>query len=350
MKKNYKHQEIFKGLYLDVHPGQVVFLLGFEDADKSCLLGTIAGFDSPTRGDIFFENKKITNDWISSSKLLYIRRTGKQYLYGRVKQRITGWQEKSGKAQDADPLDIVGLKAAEDSLCRGLTAQQRQRLSLAQALTLLPRLLLVDGAIDDLPDADRTKILKSLISSAHKNGMAVLYATHHAQDALAFGDQTAILANGRILQQDTPMNVYKQPGSAACAQLTGECILLQGKATAVKDETVFVDVAGLGFTCFSENWISPGEPLLICLRPEHIFWGHEANPGYLTNVSAILREHTKVPGGHRVTFELKNGIQIAVTLKKPAAKLAVNDHCLLWFDTKNSALIPCQSNMDEDNK
>lgn len=146
------------------------------------------------------------------------------------------------------------------------------------------------------------------------------------------------------------MNVYKQPGSAACAQLTGECILLQGKATAVKDETVFVDVAGLGFTCFSENWISPGEPLLICLRPEHIFWGHEANPGYLTNVSAILREHTKVPGGHRVTFELKNGIQIAVTLKKPAAKLAVNDHCLLWFDTKNSALIPRQSNMDEDNK
>lgn len=349
LKKTSKHKRVLEGLYLDIYPGEVVFLLGSKNSGKSCLLNIVAGFDSPSGGDVFFENTKITNDWISSGKLLHIKSQGKQHLYGRLGQRITGWQNKSGQSHDNDLLSLVGLKDDEKTLCRQLSQEKRQRFSLAQALALLPKLLLVDAAMDDLPRADRRRILDSLAQSAHQSGMAVLYASRHAEDALAFGDRTAILAKGRIMQNDTPKTVYEEPNSAACAKLSGECILLEGTATAVKDETVFVDIDGLGFTCFSKNWISPGDPLLLCLRPDQIFWGIKADRDYPIYLHAILREQREVPEGFKFTFELRNGTLLSFTRSNPPTlPLHVNDGCLLWFDTKHSPLLAYQSSMTED--
>ena len=347
LRKDFRHKKVLEGLYLDIYPGEVVFLLGSKNSGKSCLLNIIAGLDSPTGGDVFFENTKITNDWISSGKLLHIKNKGKRHFYGRLRQRITGWQSK--KVHDGDPLSIVGLKEDDDTLCRNLSPEKRQRFSLAHALALLPRLLLVDAAIDDLPSAERKYILNSLMQSAHESGMAVLYVTRHAEDALAYGDRTAILSHGRILQIDTPKTVYEKPNSAACAKLTGECMLLEGTATAVEDETVLLDVKGLGFTCFSKDWISPGEPLMLCLRPDHIFWGVKADHKYPTCLYASFIEDTKVPDGHKFSFRLKNGIMLSFTKSNPPNHpLQINDDCLLCFDTRHSALIAYQSTMSED--
>jgi len=340
LNKTLKHKSILKGLYLDVFPGEAVFLLGEEAAATTCLLSIIAGRESPCGGHVYFEEKKITNDWLPKEKLMYIPERGKHYQFGRTGQRLARWQVKNPETTTTDVMAAVGLTNDLNTLCRELSPDKSQMLSLAHALMRRPRLLLIDRAMDDFPTEQRAALLLQLTKTSNETGMTVLISTCHGEDALMFGSRTAIMAEGRIIQQDAPKAVYDHPNSLASARLTGDCVLLKGKATAVEDDRVLMDINGLNITCFSENWITPGESLILCLRPEYINWGKKADPNDPQPLPAVLKDAKKVPGGVELIFFLRNGLELRFQKSDiPNDLLEVDRDYLLWFDTKRCPLL-----------
>ena len=219
LSKAIKKKNIINDITFDVDAGEIVGLLGPNGAGKTTTFYSIAGLIQPTKGEIFINDKKVTNiPMHTRSKLgiAYLPQEPSIFQNLSVEDNILGLAQLSLKNTDSINLrftEIVkefNLSNILTSKGRELSGGQRRRVEIARSLVTKPKIILMDepfAGIDPIAVDDIKKILNQLTLQ----GISVLITDHNVSAALEICNRALILSEGKILAKGTPHELIKNP-------------------------------------------------------------------------------------------------------------------------------------------
>jgi iron(III) transport system ATP-binding protein len=191
----------------------------------------------------------------------------------------------------AAALALVGLEGLEDRPAPQLSGGQQQRLALARALVRRPRLLLLDEPLSNLDAKLRERMRIELRELQRRLGITTVYVTHDQGEALFLSHRVAVMHDGRIVQEGTPREIYRDPASGFAADFVGSATFVAGQVA----EGGLLALGGV-VRCSVPEGLRPGEKGLLVLRPEnvHVRATPEHRPnefGGKLEIAAFLGDH-----------------------------------------------------------
>jgi len=308
---------------LSIQQGEFLTLLGPSGSGKTTTLNMIAGFEIPSRGEILLENEDITTvapnnrgiGMVFQNYALFPHMTVSNNIAFPLKMRKTPGSEIRQSIREA--LELVKLPGFEGRYPHQLSGGQQQRIALARALVFKPKILLMDeplGALDKkLRDHMRLEI-KHLHESLN---ITVIYVTHDQEEALTMSNRIAIMNEGKIIQLDTPLQLYESPASLFVAGFIGESNFLEGRVAAKDgDRTAIVTREGLKVWVKRLDQLNSGEEIAVAIRPEkiQIFSNENDAPGDIINRFTGRIEEIVYVGEARI-YRISLAAEIIVEVK-----------------------------------
>ena len=196
-------QEALRGIDLDIAPGEFVVLLGPSGCGKSTLLYLLAGLEDATSGQCWFYGDLIEGP--SPERSLIFQETS-LFPWLSVWQNVSfglsirGLPTEERKEIARQALQRVGLGEAFDKRPDELSGGMRQRVAVARALAMRPKVLLMDEPFAALDVQTRAKMQDFLRDVWMQSGASVLFVTHHIDEAVALADRVVVFTArpGRI--------------------------------------------------------------------------------------------------------------------------------------------------------
>jgi len=265
-------------LHLDVERGEFLTLLGPSGSGKTTTLMLLAGFETPTAGEILLEGKPLS------------RVPPYQRNIGMVFQNYALFPHMTIAENIGFPLSVRGVPAADiakrveralDMVQLGgfggrrpaqLSGGQQQRVAVARALVFEPKLILMDEPLGALDKQLREQMQLEIRQLHQRLGVTMAYVTHDQAEALTMSDRIAVFHRGRIQQLDTPEQMYEYPKNAFVARFIGENNRLAGRLEAVTDGRCTIRIA-VGDTRIDGTLVEPvqnGGAVTVSLRPERV--------------------------------------------------------------------------------
>lgn len=288
--KSYGDKPVVKNLSISIHKGEFVTLLGPSGCGKTTTLRMIAGFESPTEGQVLFNGKDITevppykrnvNTVFQRYALFPHLNVFNNIAFGlKLKKVPTGEVvEKKGvkyeklrkltKQEIAEKvsyaLKMVDLEDYEKRSVTSLSGGQMQRVAIARALVNEPEVLLLDEPLGALDLKLRKDMQIELMNMHKKLGITFVYVTHDQEEALTMSDRIIIMREGVVQQIATPQKIYDEPANAFVADFVGESNILSG--CMVSD--YHINAIGHDFECVDKGF-KKNEPVDVIIRPEDI--------------------------------------------------------------------------------
>jgi spermidine/putrescine ABC transporter ATP-binding subunit len=262
---------------LTIQHGEFLTLLGPSGSGKTTTLNMIAGFEIPTSGQILLESKDITTvapnnrgiGMVFQNYALFPHMTVFDNIAFPLKMRKMPGNEIRTLVETT--LQLVQLPGFERRYPNQLSGGQQQRIALARALVFRPPILLMDeplGALDKkLRDHMRLEI-KHLQESLD---ITVIYVTHDQEEALTMSDRIAIMNEGRIIQVETPVELYESPADLFVADFIGESNFLEGQIGETDGNRIAVETKqGLKMWVRKRTGLESGKEVTVAIRPEKI--------------------------------------------------------------------------------
>ena len=222
--------EALRDIDLDIQPGEFVVFLGPSGCGKSTLLYLISGLEDVTEGQIWSFSDKVETP--SPDRSLIFQETS-LFPWLTVWQNVSfglairGASQAERRAVAAEALQRVGLSAAIDKRPDELSGGMRQRVAVARALAMRPKVLLMDEPFAALDVQTRQKMQDFLIDVWRESGASVLFVTHHIDEAVALADRVVVFTArpGRIktivpVDLPRPRNLFSRECEALRLQLT----------------------------------------------------------------------------------------------------------------------------------
>jgi len=276
------------GVSLAVRRGEFFSLLGPEGAGKSTIMRIIAGFEKPDTGGVFLEGRPVTDlppeirrvPMVFQDLALFPHLTVYENIAYGVRLQIP--DEETGRLVVESALNRVGLHDLADRRPADLSPGERQRLALARAVALRPRLILFDEPFSHLDNRMRRGLAYEMKRLQTSLGITMVYGTSNAAEALAFSDRIVFLEGGRIRQAGTPEDLYYRPLCRATADFIGETNKLPAVAGKKKEKSR-VFVVGNKKMEIPENCLRPltpdalrdGRRVTLYIKSEHLVQGRD---------------------------------------------------------------------------
>ncbi|UWU75833.1 ABC transporter ATP-binding protein [Bradyrhizobium huanghuaihaiense] len=287
---------VVENLNLEIARGEFLTMLGPSGSGKTTTLMMLAGFEAPTRGDIFLEGRSIDKmpphkrniGMVFQNYALFPHMTVEENLAFPLKVRKIGRAEIEARIKRA--LEMVRLGAYGKRRPGQLSGGQQQRVALARALVFDPKLVVMDEPLGALDKQLRERMQLEIKRIHDDLGVTVVYVTHDQGEALTMSDRIAVFNDGVIQQLASPAELYERPQNAFVAQFIGENNRLHGKVVAMNGVNCHVEIAGAGnVQALAINVDAVGRPTVLSLRPERVKLN--PTPGSLPNVfSAHITE------------------------------------------------------------
>lgn len=202
-------------LNLKIAQGEILCLIGASGAGKTTLLRLLHGDIQPMQGEILIDGKV---SFMGMSLSTNFAGSLQEWLVGAITKNISDEQKIQWARDLADVFEFpMQLKKKLAELSEG----QRQRARLAFALINQPELLLLDEPFAHLDRPLCEQLNALLVEYVRRRSMSVVWVTHEVREALSLSDRLAVMDFGRIVQLDTPENVFTKPVSLVVAQLVG---------------------------------------------------------------------------------------------------------------------------------
>jgi iron(III) transport system ATP-binding protein len=225
--KGYGKQPVLQGVELDVPAGSLTAVLGLSGCGKTTLLRVIAGFERAQRGIVTLGSRTLDD----GSSYLPPERRGVGYVpqEGALFPHLTvagnvGFglprRERNGSAV-RELLEMVGIEALAKRMPHELSGGEQQRVALARALALRPQALLLDEPFSSLDASLRTQVREEVNGLLREQGVTAVLVTHDQEEALSLADSVAVLRDGKIVQQGTPIELYEHPADESLARFLG---------------------------------------------------------------------------------------------------------------------------------
>lgn len=275
--KSFGNTLALDGISLQIEPGELFFLLGASGCGKTTLLRCIAGLETPTGGSIFFGERDVTKmpphkreaAMVFQSYALWPHLTvGQNIAFGLEERRVP---KPEIKRRVEEALEMVQLPGFGDRSIDQMSGGQQQRVSLARALVVKPKCLLLDEPLSNLDAQLRVEMRREIRRIVKENGLTGIYVTHDQEEALAMADRMAVLTRGKIGQIGTPEQIYRAPRNAYVANFIGETNLIDGEALETREGFTLVQTAAgpiVGRVTDPAWSPSAGEAVRLSIRPE----------------------------------------------------------------------------------
>lgn len=270
----YEDRLAVAGLSMHVNEGSIVCLLGPSGCGKTTVLRAIAGFEPVLKGEITLADKRLSTPGYTmpphKRNLGMVFQDYALFPHMNVCQNICfGLRDLSRLAMKniaEDMLNVVGLAGYGDRYPHELSGGQQQRVALARALAPNPDVILLDEPFSNLDIELRERLSIDVRNILKGQGITTILVTHDQNEAFAMCDQIGVMHEGRILQWDTPYNLYHEPTNRFVANFIGQGVFLPGKL--VSPDSIATEVGTIRGNRAYE-WPT-GSKVDLLLRPDDI--------------------------------------------------------------------------------
>ncbi|MEO7558115.1 MAG: ABC transporter ATP-binding protein [Gammaproteobacteria bacterium] len=261
-------------LSLHVKQGSLVCLLGPSGCGKTTALRAIAGFEPVVSGEIVLGGKVIARPgYTLAPEQRHLGMVFQDYalfphmdVNANIAFGLRGMSSAERRQTTARMLKVVGLEGLGSRYAHELSGGQQQRVALARALAPQPALILMDEPFSNLDVDLRERISLEVRDILKSQGATGILVTHDQHEAFALSDQIGVMHEGKILQWDTPYNLYHEPATRFIADFIGQGIFLRG--TLVAPDTVLTEIGTFkGNRAY--DW-PPGAQVDLLMRPDDI--------------------------------------------------------------------------------
>ncbi len=260
---------------IDIAANEFFAVLGPSGCGKTTLLRMIAGFETPTAGEILIDgvdvsamapNKRPVNMVFQSYAVFPHMTVLANVGYGL---KVTGVPAAETRQRAEEALEMVQLAHLGGRKPDQLSGGQRQRVALARALVKRPKVLLLDEPMSALDAKLREQMQLELTRLQEEVGITFIIVTHDQDEALSMADRIAVMQSGRVEQIATPELLYESPNSRFVADFIGKVNLLDGQVAGASCQGVTVDVAHLGKVTVPYSGRAQGQ-VSLAVRPEKV--------------------------------------------------------------------------------
>jgi putative spermidine/putrescine transport system ATP-binding protein len=227
VSKGYGASQVLKNLNLHVEKGELVTLLGASGCGKSTLLRCISGLTSLDNGEIYLEDKPITQKLPKDREVGMVFQSYALFPNLNVMDNIAfGLQMHKVSKQDIvvrvkAMLKIVDLEDKIGAYPHQLSGGQQQRVALARSLAVQPKIMLMDEPLSALDAKIRKNLRLELRRIQKKLSMTTIFVTHDQEEALTISDRICVMDQGQIVQIGTPEDIYTRPCNEFVARFIG---------------------------------------------------------------------------------------------------------------------------------
>ena len=280
--------------------GDIVCLVGPSGCGKTTALRMIAGFETPTSGEIRLGGRDISdlpahrrNIGITfQNYALFPHMTVEANIAFGLRMRRIGRDEQRDRVANA--LSMVRLDGLEERLPSQLSGGQQQRVALARAIVIEPVMLLLDEPLSNLDAKLREEMRVEIKEIQSRLRITTVFVTHDQEEALTISDRIAVMHAGRVIQEGTPVEIFERPQHSFVAGFIGQSNLLRGVYEGTGGQSVLRTEHGLKLLGRTIRPMEPGTPALAVIRHSRV----RIRPGSGTAPDG--------PNGHHGRIELVN--------------------------------------------
>ncbi|MGB0467335.1 MAG: ABC transporter ATP-binding protein [Pontibacterium sp.] len=327
IKKTYDGEAyVVKNLNLDVKRGEFLTLLGPSGSGKSTCLMMLAGFESPSSGSIFLDDKELNHipphkrdiGVIFQNYALFPHMTVEENVAFPLLIRKVPKHEVASKVKRA--LDMVQLGHLGSRRPAQMSGGQQQRVAVARSMVFEPQLVLLDEPLGAL-DKKLRESMQLELKHIHENlGVTMVFVTHDQSEALTMSDRIAVFNDGIIQQIDDPATLYEEPQNEFVANFIGETNMFRGEVMSVQGEHCEVKLEnGQLIRATNHAGLSLNDQTCISLRPEQAHFIEDHQSDHCNHISSTVIEC--IYHGDHMRLSLDAGGDQSLMVKVPSSSL-----------------------------
>jgi tungstate transport system ATP-binding protein len=214
IEKNYREVKALDDLTFKAEGGKVMVILGINGAGKTTLLRISAGLEKSDKGSIYFNDDPITNKDLRQKATLVFQRTAmfSMSVYDNLAYglRLRGKKDSEIKEKITKTLHEVGLDNFEKRKAKRTSGGEQQRIALARAFLLEPKILLLDEPTANLDPRIAIIIEKAIMKRKSRENIIVM-ATHNLNQAKRLGDEIVHIHGGKIVEMGSAEELFGNP-------------------------------------------------------------------------------------------------------------------------------------------
>ena len=337
--KTYGDVYALKNVDLNIADGEYFVLLGPSGGGKTTLLRSIGGFIRPDSGSVHIKGKNVDNlppdkrptSMVFQGFALFPHMSVSENIgYGLKIQSI---ENNIIENKVSRMMDLVGLTGLSKRKPHELSGGQQQRVQLARALILENDVLLLDEPLSAL-DAQLRKDMCIELKRLQKTvGISFVHVTHNQEEAMSVADRIAIIADGEMIEQGTPKEIYSNPKKKFTAEFIGEKNIFNGKVLDVNKSTILVDIESDKIEVANKNYkINKGQDVSLSIKSESIKVDKlkvSKQPQEKKAIKGKITEITFLGQFVRYLVLLNNNQEIQVRSHDEVSNINVNDDVML---------------------
>ncbi|MEW6335224.1 MAG: ABC transporter ATP-binding protein [Thermodesulfobacteriota bacterium] len=277
--KWYGSHEVLKGISLEVKRGELVTFVGPSGCGKTTLLRLIGGFTDISSGEIILDGRRIndlppnlrdTRICFQNYALFPHMTVAENVGYGL---KVNKWPKERIAARVRELLEMVELGAFGERMIDKLSGGQQQRVAFARALSLEPKVLLLDEPLSNL-DANLRLVMREEIRKLQERlHITTVFVTHDQFEAMAISDRLVVMKDGLIEQVGSPIEIYERPANEFIAGFVGYVNFMDGRIESLDQatrHTVISTPYGKFEITLEQEDFHTGDDVVMVIRPESV--------------------------------------------------------------------------------
>jgi putative spermidine/putrescine transport system ATP-binding protein len=272
VNKSFGSNAVVKNFDLTLRDGEFISLLGPSGCGKTTVLRMVAGFETPTTGQIEIDGQNVTALRPNQRKIGMMFQAYALFpnltVAGNVGfgLKVAGMPRAEAAKRVDEMLAMVGLAGFGGRYPFQLSGGQQQRVALARAIAPRPKVLLLDEPLSALDAKIRVSLRAEIRAIQRELGITTLFVTHDQEEAMAMSDRVVVMTGGRADQVGTPDEIYNRPATRFVAEFIGALNLLP--ATLREPASGAVDTKAGALVLGRPIDRPAGADLSLAIRPE----------------------------------------------------------------------------------
>ena len=318
IKKNFGPVQVVHDFNMSIEKGEFVSFLGPSGCGKTTVLRMIAGFETPSDGQIHINGKEQTSLKPNQRNIGMVFQAYALFPNMNVFDNVAFGLKVAGKPKAeikervTEMLQLIKLDHLADRYPYQMSGGQQQRVALARALAPKPEVLLLDEPLSALDAKIRISLREEIRQIQQKLGITTIFVTHDQEEALSISDRIVVMNAGRADQIGTPFEIYNKPQTRFVASFVGTLNMLSAKVVDPSQGTV--EIANKTFSLADQLLgMKKGEQISIALRPEAASMikseGHDSSlEGKVVSrnfLGSVIRTRVEI-AGNTVSFDMFN--------------------------------------------
>ena len=277
LTKSFKETKAVDEISLTIQEGEFFSLLGPSGCGKTTTLRMIGGFEEPTSGSVYLDDKEVSGlppykrnvNTVFQSYALFPHLTVQENIAYGLKRKKIDKSEIASRVKDM--LKLVDLEGYGERRTTQLSGGQQQRVALARALVNRPAVLLLDEPLGALDLKLRKQMQLELKRIQSEVGITFVYVTHDQEEAMTMSDRLAVMNAGHFEQVGPPQEVYEIPATEFVTGFLGASNLLPGEIVGVEGNVGEVKLAaGASVVLPADRLPAERGSVSVGVRPEKL--------------------------------------------------------------------------------